>query len=85
MHVKKIVNSFLCIRTDHLIHFIALHLIIVPFVSRSFPQTNYSFGYGFVNFVSEEGARQAIKTLNGITLRNKRLKVRNVTLLLLLS
>lgn len=38
-------------------------------------QTNYSFGYGFVNFVSEEGALQAIKTLNGITLRNKRLKV----------
>lgn len=41
------------------------------------PQTNYSFGYGFVNFVSEEGALQAIKTLNGITLRNKRLKVHN--------
>lgn len=40
-----------------------------------FSQTNYSFGYGFVNFVSEEGALQAIKTLNGITLRNKRLKV----------
>lgn len=45
------------------------------FYFSSFPQTNYSFGYGFVNFVSEEGARQAIKTLNGITLRNKRLKV----------
>ncbi|XP_055318319.1 sex-lethal homolog isoform X2 [Sitodiplosis mosellana] len=43
-------------------------------VMRDF-KTNYSFGYGFVNFVSEEGARQAIKTLNGITLRNKRLKV----------
>ncbi|XP_031638531.1 sex-lethal homolog isoform X2 [Contarinia nasturtii] len=43
-------------------------------VMRDF-KTNYSFGYGFVNFVSEKGARQAIKTLNGITLRNKRLKV----------
>nr|AGW99163.1 SXL-2 [Mayetiola destructor] len=43
-------------------------------VMRDF-KTNYSFGYGFVNFVSEEGAQQAIKTLNGITLRNKRLKV----------
>lgn len=38
-------------------------------------QTNYSFGYGFVNYVSEEGAQQAIKSLNGITIRNKRLKV----------
>lgn len=38
-------------------------------------QTNYSFGYGFVNFVSEEGAQNAIKSLNGVSLRNKRLKV----------
>lgn len=45
------------------------------FFQSFYLQTNYSFGYGFVNFVSEEGARQAIKTLNGITLRNKRLKV----------
>lgn len=28
-----------------------------------------------MNYVSEEGAQQAIKSLNGITIRNKRLKV----------
>lgn len=50
------------------------------FLFDLFFQTNYSFGYGFVNFVSEEGALQAIKTLNGITLRNKRLKVIITTL-----
>lgn len=38
-------------------------------------QTCYSFGYGFVNYLSEEGAQRAIKSLNGITVRNKRLKV----------
>lgn len=38
-------------------------------------QTNYSFGYAFINFVTEEGAQRAIKCLNGVTVRNKRLKV----------
>lgn len=38
-------------------------------------QTCYSFGYGFVNYLTEEGAQRAIKSLNGITVRNKRLKV----------
>lgn len=42
----------------------------------AFPQTNYSFGYAFINFVAEEGAQRAIKCLNGVTVRNKRLKVR---------
>lgn len=52
------------------------HIILMGFFHVHLDlQTNYSFGYGFVNFVSEEGALQAIKTLNGITLRNKRLKV----------
>lgn len=43
-------------------------------IMRDF-KTNYSYGYGFVNFVSEEGALQALKTLNGVSIRNKRLKV----------
>ena len=38
-------------------------------------QTNYSYGYGFINFFTEEGAQRALKCLNGVTVRNKRLKV----------
>jgi len=38
-------------------------------------RTNYSFGYGFVDFETEEGAAQAVQTLNGIEIRNKKLKV----------
>lgn len=39
-------------------------------------QTGYSFGYAFVDFASELDAQNAIKSLNGVTVRNKRLKVR---------
>ena len=35
----------------------------------------YSFGYGFVEYLSEEDARKAIDTLNGYQIEHKRLKV----------
>ncbi|XP_032295464.1 protein sex-lethal isoform X15 [Drosophila virilis] len=38
-------------------------------------KTGYSFGYAFVDFTSEMDSQRAIKVLNGITVRNKRLKV----------
>ncbi|KAM7346606.1 sex lethal isoform 1-T1 [Cochliomyia hominivorax] len=38
-------------------------------------KTGYSFGYAFVDFASEIDAQNAIKSLNGVTVRNKRLKV----------
>ncbi|XP_075157449.1 sex lethal isoform X2 [Haematobia irritans] len=38
-------------------------------------KTGYSFGYAFVDFASEIDAQNAIKTVNGITVRNKRIKV----------
>lgn len=38
-------------------------------------QTGYSYGYAFINFVTEDSALRAIKCLNGVTVRNKRLKV----------
>ncbi|XP_037930956.1 sex-lethal homolog [Teleopsis dalmanni] len=37
--------------------------------------TGYSFGYAFVDFANEADSQRAIKNLNGITVRNKRLKV----------
>jgi len=37
--------------------------------------TNYSYGFGFVDYVSEEHAQQAIASMNGMQLQNKRLKV----------
>jgi ELAV like protein 2/3/4 len=37
--------------------------------------TNYSFGFGFVNYESPESAVKAIETLNGLKLQNKSLKV----------
>lgn len=43
-------------------------------IMRDF-KTNYSFGYGFINFATDEGAQRALKCLNGVTVRNKRLKV----------
>lgn len=39
-------------------------------------KTGYSYGFGFVNFISDESALRAIKCLNGLTIRNKRIKVR---------
>lgn len=39
-------------------------------------KTGYSYGFGFVNFISDESALRAIKCLNGLTIRNKRVKVR---------
>lgn len=41
----------------------------------NFTQTGYSFGYAFVDFASEIDAQNAIKSVNGITVRNKRIKV----------
>ncbi|XP_063227749.1 protein sex-lethal-like [Bacillus rossius redtenbacheri] len=38
-------------------------------------KTGYSFGFGFVNFTKAEDAARAIKTLNGLEIQNKRLKV----------
>lgn len=38
-------------------------------------KTGYSYGFGFVNFISDESALRAIKCLNGLTIRNKRIKV----------
>ncbi|XP_055380573.1 sex-lethal homolog isoform X5 [Condylostylus longicornis] len=38
-------------------------------------KTGYSFGYAFVDFCNETDAQRAIKSLNGITVRTKRLKV----------
>lgn len=38
-------------------------------------QTGYSFGYGFVEYISEADAQKAIDTFNGYQLEHKRLKV----------
>uniref|UniRef100_U5EQ96 Putative sex-lethal family splicing factor n=1 Tax=Corethrella appendiculata TaxID=1370023 RepID=U5EQ96_9DIPT len=38
-------------------------------------KTGYSYGFGFVNYMSDEAATRAIKCLNGYTIRNKRIKV----------
>ncbi|XP_011211869.2 sex-lethal homolog isoform X3 [Bactrocera dorsalis] len=38
-------------------------------------KTGYSFGYAFVDYASETDSQRAIRSLNGITVRNKRLKV----------
>lgn len=38
-------------------------------------KTGYSFGYAFVDYCSEQDAIRAIKSLNGVTVRTKRLKV----------
>lgn len=38
-------------------------------------QTGYSFGYGFVEYMSEPDAKKAIETFNGYQLEHKRLKV----------
>lgn len=40
-----------------------------------FPQTGYSYGFGFVKYCKEEDASRAIGTLNGLQVQNKRLKV----------
>ena len=38
-------------------------------------QSGYSYGFGFINYMTEEAAIRAIKCLNGYTVRNKRIKV----------
>lgn len=38
-------------------------------------RTGYSFGYGFVNYQSEDDAKKAIETLNGLQLMHKKIKV----------
>lgn len=38
-------------------------------------KSGYSYGFGFINFLTEEAAQRAIRCLNGYTVRNKRLKV----------
>ncbi|XP_052868215.1 sex-lethal homolog isoform X2 [Anopheles cruzii] len=42
---------------------------------RDLKQTGYSYGFGFVNYLTEDAAQRAIKCLNGYPVRNKRLKV----------
>lgn len=37
--------------------------------------TNYSYGFGFVDYMNEDDAAKAIATLNGLQLQNKRIKV----------
>ena len=39
------------------------------------PVTNYSFGYGFVEYSRPEDAARAIQTLKGYPIQNKRLGV----------
>ena len=52
--------------------------MITKFILNS-KQTNkqkgYSFGYGFVEYVSDDDAQKAIDTFNGYQLEHKRLKV----------
>ncbi|XP_065334879.1 sex-lethal homolog [Cloeon dipterum] len=38
-------------------------------------KTGYSYGFGFVNYVSEDDALKAINTLNGLQVQNKQIKV----------
>jgi len=38
-------------------------------------QTGYSFGYGFVEYVTEDDARKAVESLNGYQIEHKRHKV----------
>ncbi|KAF0300856.1 Protein sex-lethal [Amphibalanus amphitrite] len=38
-------------------------------------QTNYSYGYGFVEYVNPEDADRAIEQLNGLQVQNKKIKV----------
>lgn len=51
------------------------YLISSLFSTAVITQTGYSFGYAFVDFAAETDSQRAIKSLNGITVRNKRLKV----------
>ena len=37
--------------------------------------TQYSYGFGFVNFESADDAQRAITTLNGLNIQHKRIKV----------
>ena len=37
--------------------------------------TGQSLGYGFVNFIRTEDAEKAVKTMNGLRLQNKTIKV----------
>nr|QNN94691.1 ELAV2 [Malacoceros fuliginosus] len=37
--------------------------------------TNYSYGFGFVEYMNDDDAGKAIATLNGLQLQNKRIKV----------
>ncbi|CAF2612200.1 unnamed protein product [Rotaria sp. Silwood2] len=39
--------------------------------------TGQSLGYGFVNFIRTEDAEKAVKTMNGLRLQNKTIKVNN--------
>lgn len=52
-------------------------IISYPFIytNLTHSQTGYSYGFGFVNYMTEDVALRAIKCLNGYMVRNKRLKV----------
>lgn len=41
------------------------------------PQTGYSYGFAFVNFMNDEAAIRAIKCLNGKQQRDNMLECRN--------
>ena len=38
-------------------------------------QTNYSYGYGFVEYINPDDADRAIEQLNGLEVQNKKIKV----------
>jgi len=43
-----------------------------------FIELGQSLGYGFVNFLRMEDAEKAVKTMNGLRLQNKTIKVNNL-------
>jgi RNA recognition motif-containing protein len=47
--------------------------------------TGQSLGYGFVNFIRTEDADKAVKTMNGLRLQNKTIKVNYKTFLFFLK
>ncbi len=49
--------------------------VLAPRTNSRFRSRMRSYGFGFVDYVSEEDAETAIQKLNGMQLQNKRIKV----------